>query len=79
MDQHTLQHISQEVYRQYPEFKGVRPKVQTQGSTAKGSGASTFLLTFQQEVVLPDRRKLNRMLRVVADENGKIIRVTTSR
>ncbi len=78
MKRDIVQKISREIYRRFPEFSGVRPKVKAQ-NTSKSSASPTYLLTFNTKVGLPDKKTMSRWVRVVADDTGKILKTTTSR
>lgn len=76
MEARLVKVISTQVYRQFPEVKGVRPKVRVQS----GSGDnSKFLLTFQGEVKTASGKSMPRLVRVVASAGGNILKITTSR
>lgn len=79
MNRNTIQTISKEVYRRFPDFKGIKPKVQAQKSPTGASGGKTYLLTFHQNTHLAAEKVLPRWVRVVADEGGKILKLSTSR
>lgn len=78
MKRDIVQKISREVYRRFPEFSGVSPKVKEQ-HTSKASASPTYLLTFNTRVNLPDKKTMTRWVRVVVDDTGKILKTTTSR
>jgi hypothetical protein len=80
MDASLIKNISQDVYRRFPEFAGIQPKVRAQTTQSKTSERpQTYLLTYNSRVSLPDHKTLPRWVRVVANEQGKILKVTTSR
>jgi hypothetical protein len=80
MDPSLIKRISQDIYRRFPEFVGISPKVRVQAMKEKpSSGLQTFLLTYNHQANLPDHKTLPRWVRVVANEQGKIIKITTSR
>lgn len=64
--------ICSQVYQQFPETKGCTPKVQE-------TSADQYLLIFKGSARTADGRSLARTVRVVANQNGKIIKMTTSR
>jgi len=76
MDQDTKQRIAHHVSRSFPEMNGVRPSVRQQGGK---NGNAQYLLIFKGKSSLPGGRTMNRIVRVVADESGNIIRMSTSR
>ncbi len=80
MKAEILNQIAKQIHRRYPEFDGVRPKarVQTPPEGARNP-SKTYLVIFSKKVTLGDGKMMTRNLRVVTDENGKIIKVTTSR
>ncbi len=80
MDASLIKNISQDVYRRFPEFAGIQPKVREQASPSKASGSPhTYLLTYNSRISLPDQKTMPRWVRVVANEQGRILKVTTSR
>lgn len=76
MDKSSKERISKEVARSFPEMKGVRPTVKPQGTRGNGQ---LYLLVYKGQAELPGGRTMKRIVRVVADENGSIIRISTSR
>jgi hypothetical protein len=68
--------LTQSVSRQYPEMASVKPSVRKQ---SKPGGGSQFLLTYKGKAQLPGGRTMSRIVRVVADENGRLIRMSTSK
>ncbi len=81
MNADVIHTINQEIYRRFPEVKGKKPRVQPQSiaSTRQIAKAKTYLLIYQGQVVTADRKTMPRMVRVVADEQGKILKISTSR
>ncbi len=76
MKRETVTHIARQVVRTFPEMEGVTPTVRSQEG---GRGAEVFLLTFKGRAALPGGKTLSRIVRVVADDAGRIIRISTSR
>jgi hypothetical protein len=72
MEQKIIAAVSREIYHSYPEVKGSHPEVRPQGQTRS-------LLIFHGKAVTEDGKTINRTVRVVVDESGKIIKTTTSR
>lgn len=81
MEEKVVQSISKEVYKRFPEVKGKKPKVRLQRQTQKGQTQklSMYLLTYNMAVRTSTNKSLPRLVRVVADEQGKIIKISTSR
>ena len=72
--------ISRQVYRQFPEVQDARPAVQSQaGAKDLTAGLDRFVLTFKGRGQGPGGKSIARIVRVVADERGKILRMSTSR
>jgi hypothetical protein len=74
MNPRLLTAVNRAVYRQFPELNGTRPKVRRQGSDA----ARHFLFVYQTQVALADGHSLVRTVRVVVDDAGQILKITTS-
>jgi hypothetical protein len=84
MDASTLKQVVAQIHRRYPEFANVLPKVreQTIRHAQQTTLQPTFLLTFHSSAKTASRagvKTLPRVMRVVVDERGKILKVTTSR
>ena len=67
--------ICRKACSRFPELKGVRPRVTSQ----RIKGEERFLLTFKTTVPLPDGGSLPTIVRAVADSNGKILKLSSSR
>ena len=72
MDARTKNAVCASVYRQFPELKGASLQV-------KALPADKFQLIFHGKAKTEDGKTLLRTVRVVSDENGKILKLTTSR
>jgi hypothetical protein len=71
MKRDVLGLVKREVVRQFPEMAGAEPKLKPQGDN--------FLLTFKGTACLPGGRTLPRVVNVVVDESGRILRMSTSK
>jgi hypothetical protein len=72
--------IARQVYRQFPEIQDVRPAVQSQPvPKTPGAPQNRYLLTFKGHRPGPGGQTLLRIVRVVTDEQGKVLKVSTSR
>lgn len=60
------------IAKDYPDFAAARPQVSERSD-------GTFLLTYTAGHKTEDGLTLRSSLRVVADENGKILKISTSR
>lgn len=81
MDQDTIKQINREVYRRFPEIKGKKPKVQLLRPSNKrpADQAKTYVLVYGSQVKLDAHQELSRVVRVVAREDGQIVKITTSK
>lgn len=80
METRLVKSITTQIYRRFPEVKGSTPKVRLQsGAQPKSSPASRYLLTFTGKVKSPNGKTIPRTVRVIANADGKIIKITTSR
>jgi hypothetical protein len=69
--------VNRKVSRQFPEMKSVRPSIRSQSSSKNGK--QRYTLTYKGKATLPGGRKMNRVVRVVVEENGKVIKMSTSK
>lgn len=71
------QKINQQVWRMYPEFKGVYPEERIpSGETGK---AIAFVLTYKTRVALPGGKELPRWIKVNVSPNGEILKISSSK
>jgi hypothetical protein len=76
MDNRIVENICSQIYKRFPEVDGAVPKIIPQ--PVQGSHAN-YLFTFKGSGTTEDGKSIQRLVRVVASEKGKIIKVTTSR
>jgi len=81
MDQDKIKTINKEVYRRFPEIKGKKPKVQVlKLSNKRGpEQTKTYLLVYGSQASTSTHQVLSRMVRVVATDEGVIVKITTSK
>jgi hypothetical protein len=72
MDQQTLEKICTQVNKRFPETLKKKPKV-------KPYDENMSLLIFDFKATTADGRLMPRTVRVIANDHGKIIKITTSR
>jgi hypothetical protein len=70
--------IAKSVVKQYPEFKGASPTVSNMSAKTPGA-AEKFVLTFKGQGAGPGGRTIQRIVRVVADSRGQVLKMSTSR
>jgi len=80
MDSKLIQNVSEEVYRRFPEVRGKKPKVQAIDPNEGRSivKSPTHLLIFQGQAVTSTQKSLPYLVRVVVDEQGKILKISMS-
>jgi Tfp pilus assembly protein PilX len=71
--------VTDQISRQYPEMKGVKPKVQLQKAAKSASDQPVYLLIYQAKVANDAGKQIQRTVRVTVSGDGKIIRTSTSR
>lgn len=84
MKPEKLKTVVAQIHRRFPEFASSKPKVRLQKApqTAQEKLGQTYLLTFHRTVGAgkdTDRKSIKRWMRVVINERGKILKITTSR
>jgi hypothetical protein len=67
----VIERISKQVCRDYPEMRGARPSISGQGGN--------FVLTFRGKVRTSSGAEMSRIVRAVADEDGRVIKISTSK
>ena len=68
----ALAKICRTIYHDYPEYQDASPKVTKQGD-------EKYLVVFEKKVKTQDGNTLKLTLRVLADSNGKILKVSGSK
>lgn len=83
MDAKAADAITKIIHVQFPEMIGIKPKIRIQPSTKMGgkdiSSSTSYLLTFQRQVNTVGGKSLSLWVRVVANSEGKILKISTSR
>jgi hypothetical protein len=85
MDPKVVQTISQEVYRRFPDLRGRRPRVQavkpgqTRSAGLPSTNGARYLLVYAGRVATSTGKQMPYNVRVVVDEQGKILKISTSR
>ncbi len=74
MKKEAVEKVTRTVVRQFPELDGVRPAVKSD----KG-GDDRYQITFKGAAKLPEGKTMKRIVRVVANAKGDVIRMSTSR
>lgn len=77
MDSRILSRALKQVYQKYPDLRGVTPQVkevETSGSVEK-----KYTLIFKTVATTTNQKKITKYVRATVNEQGKIIRISTSR
>lgn len=70
IDSSVLEKINQRVYREYPEMSESRPSVSSSGDR--------YTITYKGSVQTP-AGKMSRVVRVIADGKGRVLKLSTSK
>ncbi len=72
MEGKAKSNVCTSVYHQFPEVKGVSPQV-------KSLPGEKYQLVFHAKAQTEDGKSIPRTVRVVADAEGRILKISTSR
>jgi len=72
MDSDTISKIDEQVFRQFPFLTGSMPDVSQENE-------NRWLLLYKGSAVTADGHDLPIVVRVIADNDGKVIKLTSSR
>jgi hypothetical protein len=72
MDKDALNKVCKQIYKRFPPVKNKQPKVSAQGG-------DRYLLVFSGSGKAPDGTTIQQNVRVVATEDGRIIKTSMSR
>ena len=71
---------NKEIYRRFPEVKGKKPSIRKRQlpKTRSIARSNTYLLTYKSQALTVTNRSMPYCVRVVANEKGKILKITMS-
>ncbi len=72
MNKQVIEKVCSEVYEQFPQYEGIRPEIKTQPN-------DTLLLVFQSSGETANQKSIQLSIRVLVDEKGEILKITSSR
>lgn len=72
MDSETISEINRQVFKQFPYLKGTIPEVSQQSE-------NRWLLLYKGSAMTSDGHELPVVVRVISDNVGAVIKITTSR
>jgi len=67
----AIERVSKQVVHDYPEMRGARPSISSQGAN--------FVLTYRGKVRTASGAEMARIVRAVTDEEGRVIKISTSK
>jgi hypothetical protein len=86
LDPKILSAVSRKVQQQFPEIAGVKPTVRVQHPPQAKNRPGTsdhapglYLVTYRGTVELAEGKNIPRLVRVVVNADGKILKISTSR
>ena len=71
MNEQAIDKVTRAVVKQFPEMREARPSIKSRGDE--------YLVTYKGSADLPGGKTMKRIVRVVADDRGEIIKLSTSR
>jgi hypothetical protein len=72
MEKKAVEKVCKHIYRRFPNLENKHPKVSTHGK-------DRYLLVFSGSGKTPDGKIIQQTIRVVATEDGRIIKTSMSR
>lgn len=72
MERKQLEAVCKQIYKKFPEVEGVQPSLSERPE-------NQTLLVFKGSGMTADGHAIQRVIRVVVDAAGKIVKTTTSR
>tara|TARA_B100000945_G_scaffold321387_1_gene335636 strand:+ start:4909 stop:5169 length:261 start_codon:yes stop_codon:yes gene_type:complete len=79
-----IRSISKKVYKKFPDLKNVTPTILEQslpnvGNSKDTNPTSHYQITYKTIAQLPDGNTMNKIVKVLANSNGKIIKMSLSK
>jgi hypothetical protein len=81
MNQRMIDNVCREVYRRFPEIRGLKPKMQPYGASKNSTTnpSPKYLLIFRSKAATETHQSLSYVIRVIVNEQGKILKMSMSR
>jgi hypothetical protein len=83
ISQVTLTKINKKIYKKYPEVEGKHPTVKLQkgvnSNMQSKNPINIYVLTYSGKISYASRHSSKRVVRVVAKENGQILKISVSK
>ncbi len=77
MDQKVVQAVSKQIYQQFPQVAGTKPTIKSQPSGRNGE--ANFLLVFTNQDKSKTEVPVKTWVRVLVNDQGEILKLSTSR
>lgn len=72
MNKQVIEKVCSEVYKQFPQYEGISPEINSQPN-------DTHLLVFQSSGKTANQKSIQLSIRVLVDGRGDILKITSSR
>jgi|TARA_B100000315_G_C14098192_1_gene372445 hypothetical protein len=85
LERSHIKNIAAKVHRRFPELKNVSPNVRAQASPKSlrdgnnSVSSNRFLLTFRGTATLPGGKSMQRVVRVIANDKGRVLKMALSK
>ncbi|MBN1919949.1 MAG: hypothetical protein JW892_01790 [Anaerolineae bacterium] len=73
-----ITNAKRQVYSQFPELKDAEPEISARATAGKAN-SEIFILTFKGKLSLPDGHSLTRVVHATVNQDGDIVKITSSR
>jgi len=71
--------VSKKIYKKFPEFDGVKPKVKKRPKEDSTGDAPGYLLLYRTKASGPGGKEISRIVRAVTDKKGNVKKISTSK
>lgn len=83
ISQDKLTKINKKIYKKYPEVEGKRPTIKLEkgvnSNMSPVNPTKTYVLIYTGKISYGNKHSAKRVVRVVAKENGQIIKISVSK
>jgi len=79
MDQKIKSKVNKYVRSRYPNLEGINPKIAKQANSDNSKNNFTFVFTYKGFMNLAGNKKIPIVVRAVCTEDGKILKLSSSK
>ncbi len=80
LEKELLEELSAKIYKKFPDFEKIKPKVKLRPKDEEtGKSPPGYLLIYRKKAAGPDGQPIERIVRVILSESGKIKKISTSK